>query len=92
MSLSVGMRSKPWDSDQHFKEQIQLIGFRNCRLHKYRADIGVNANREIIQHNFTDVGWNLFDVLRLGLGRQRVQISNDEEGFVLMLQAHTICK
>ena len=76
--------------DEHFKEQIQLIGLRNRRLDKDRADIRVNANGEIVQHGFFDVGWNLFDVLRLGLGRERVQIRDDEEGFVLVLQAHTI--
>ena len=43
------------------------------------ADVRVNAHGEIIQHDLLDVGWNILDVLRLGLGGQRVQIRDDEE-------------
>jgi hypothetical protein len=78
------------NGDQHFKEQIQLIGFRNRRLDEDGADVRVNADGEIIQHGLADEGWNLFDVLRLRFGGQRVQVRDDEEGVVLMLQSHTI--
>ena len=61
-------------------------------MYKDRADFRVDSYGEIVQHYFADKGGNLLDVLRLRLGGQRVQVGDDEEGFVLVLQPHTIGK
>jgi len=59
-------------------------------LDEYRAHRRFNPNSQIIEDDFPDVKGNVLDKLWLGFGRQRMQVGNDEEGFLFVLEANPV--
>ena len=60
------------------------------RLDEQRAALGIEAGREVVDHDLQRV---LLDAARVGVvGGQRVPVGNEEEAVVLVLQAHPIAQ
>ncbi len=78
------------DSHQHLENQVQFVGLRDRRLQKDRTFLRIDARGEVVQQHLADILLDRGDRFALGLGRQRMQVGDDEVTLILILELEPV--
>ena len=80
----------PRQGDQHGEQQGQFADLRDVGLQVDGGLLGVDAHRQVIQDDLSDVFAGGQDVRLLRLGGQGVVVGDEQEDLVFVLQPHPV--
>src|ERR1035437_785282 len=88
--LVAGHPLQPSQRSDHAEQQVQLGVLQHVRLDEQRAALGIEAGREVVDHDLKRV---LLDAARVGVvGGESVPIGNEEKAVILVLQAYPVAQ
>jgi hypothetical protein len=78
--------------DEAADEQLQFIGFMECRLEAEGGGVWVDADGKMIQDDGARILRDGKDAFFVRLGGQHVQIGDQEKTFVLILEGEAMAE